>query len=119
MAQKPEDRYRAKLLERLRSLGGEWFITPRTRYTSSGVADILGCYRGSFVAIELKGKRGKPTEAQSLFLARVRSAGGHAFLLYDPGDKKEIAAQAAYIVLSITHTNQLITWQCDAGASEL
>jgi hypothetical protein len=44
-----------------------------------GVADILGCYQGRMLAIELKAPGNRPTRDQSRFLERVKAEGGIAF----------------------------------------
>lgn len=44
-----------------------------------GVADILGVIPGGrFLAVEVKGRRGKPTPQQAEFIARVNEKGGLA-----------------------------------------
>lgn len=43
-----------------------------------GVPDIVACVRGRFVAIELKGPRGKVTAHQEKEVHRIRQAGGIA-----------------------------------------
>lgn len=45
-----------------------------------GLSDIVGCYLGTFFAIEMKlpGKEGKLTERQQQKLDKVEQAGGHA-----------------------------------------
>jgi Holliday junction resolvase len=45
-----------------------------------GIADILGCYQGRFLAIEVKTLTGRLSPAQEQFLERVRKAGGLAFV---------------------------------------
>jgi len=45
-----------------------------------GVADILGCYKGRMLAIELKSPTGKATPDQERFLQNVKDAGGLAFV---------------------------------------
>lgn len=45
-----------------------------------GVADILGCYKGRMLAIELKAPKGKATPDQERFIQNVRDAGGIAFI---------------------------------------
>jgi hypothetical protein len=43
-----------------------------------GLPDLVGCYRGRFVAIECKKKGGKPTVVQVEELRRITQAGGAA-----------------------------------------
>jgi hypothetical protein len=52
-----------------------------TRYVqfnkTPGCSDVLACYRGQFLALEVKrDHREEPTDDQAAFLARVRDAGG-------------------------------------------
>ncbi len=46
--------------------------------TRRGVADLLVCYNGRFIAIELKDEIGKASAHQVKFLEEVRNAGGLA-----------------------------------------
>jgi len=45
-----------------------------------GVSDIIGCYHGRFMAIEVKAPSGKISEAQQAFIDSVNAAGGLAFV---------------------------------------
>ena len=45
-----------------------------------GVSDILGCYKGKMIAIELKSPNGKPTPDQLRFIQNVNDAGGIGFV---------------------------------------
>lgn len=51
-----------------------------SRYQRNGIADILGCYRGRMLAIEVKAPKGKTTAEQDEFLAAVNGFGGIAFV---------------------------------------
>lgn len=44
--------------------------------TVAGIADLLICHRGSFVAIELKDDTGTTSQQQRAFLQEVQKAGG-------------------------------------------
>lgn len=50
------------------------------RGAPKGCADILCCWHGRYIAIEVKNYRGKTTPAQDDFLNRVRAAGGIAIV---------------------------------------
>jgi hypothetical protein len=51
----PSEGYlQTKVLEWLRENGGAWFNITPSRWSRSGVPDIVGCYNGWFVGIELK-----------------------------------------------------------------
>ena len=48
-----------------------------------GISDIIGCSpRGTFVAIEVKKKGGRPSPDQLIFLERVRQSGGIGILAH-------------------------------------
>lgn len=48
-----------------------------------GTSDILACYRGRYLAIEVKYGNGKPTPEQLEFGRKVRDAGGLFLVAYD------------------------------------
>lgn len=57
---------------------------------SNGTSDLLVCYHGRFVAIELKGgSKYKITPSQTLFLKKVREAGGMSFMLQHSKEWRE------------------------------
>jgi Holliday junction resolvase len=51
-----------------------------------GIADILGCYKGRFLAIEVKRKGQNPTELQQAFIDQIQRAGGLAFVARSSDD---------------------------------
>ena len=48
-----------------------------------GVSDIIGCYKGRLIAIELKAPKGNLSPDQGEFIRRVNEAGGLAFMAKD------------------------------------
>lgn len=68
---------------------GCWFVkywsgksaTGKT-FTKEGIPDILCCCNGRFVAIEVKGSKGKASDLQLYNLFKIDEAGGYAVLLY-------------------------------------
>lgn len=48
-----------------------------------GIADILVCYRGKYIALEVKQHYGELRMLQRLFLRRVRRAEGIGEIVYD------------------------------------
>lgn len=62
---------------------GCWFVKYfANRNTRAGVPDLLACVNGYFVAIEVKGPTGKPSELQLWNRDKIREAGGIAIILY-------------------------------------
>lgn len=57
-------------------------------YRVKGVADILGIYKGKFLAIEVKAPKSYPTQEQKAFIEKVKSEGGIAFIARSIEDVK-------------------------------
>jgi len=58
------------------------FSSRRGNYGSAkGIPDIIGCYRGRYIAFELKGKGGKPSEAQNRQLESIKAAEGMGIIV--------------------------------------
>ena len=53
-------------------------VVVRQECTVRGISDLLVCYKGRFIAIELKTHRGAATTHQKQFIAAVQKAGGTA-----------------------------------------
>lgn len=58
------------------------FRTPSPWYRK-GCPDILCCYRGSMVGLEIKTKKGKLSQNQKIFHADLKEAGGKVFVVRD------------------------------------
>ena len=52
------------------------------KFTKDGIPDILCCYKGYFIGIEVKATHGKPSLLQIHNLKKIDEAGGFAILLY-------------------------------------
>lgn len=75
MPKKPETILSKKVLLRLRAEGGWWFKVHGGPFQTSGIPDILGCYNGSLIAIELKNPGEEPTDLQSIVMEELQKAG--------------------------------------------
>lgn len=51
-------------------------------FQRSGIPDLICCVNGYFVAIELKGSDGKPTELQKYHIREINKSGGIGVILY-------------------------------------
>ena len=51
-------------------------------FQKAGIPDILACVNGRFIAIELKGSNGKPTELQKYNIRRINECNGVGIILY-------------------------------------
>lgn len=52
------------------------------KFTKDGVPDLIYCFRGRFIAIEVKASNGKPSDLQLYNLHEIDKSGGYAILLY-------------------------------------
>ena len=48
--------------------------------SAPGIPDIIGCFKGRFIGIEIKAPNGKVSEYQAEFLRRINAAGGIGFV---------------------------------------
>ena len=81
MASTPEAKVKKKVTEQLKKLGAYYFYAFTGGYGSSGVPDIIGCYRGYFFAIECKAGKNKPTALQEKQMRDIVAAGGVAIVI--------------------------------------
>ena len=70
-----ESQFQTKLLKELRSYG--WFYKASDRFRA-GVPDVIGCFNGVFIAIELKVDYNKPTKLQVFELKQILANEGYA-----------------------------------------
>jgi hypothetical protein len=52
-------------------------------YGTSGIPDLLCCFHGAFVALEVKRPGNKPTPSQAAQLEGITRAGGRALVVHD------------------------------------
>lgn len=78
MATRKEATLRTNIVRKLSAYSGFWFVTHGDNLGTGGLPDIVGCYNGRFVGLEVKlpGKEHTLTERQSRILAKITKAGG-------------------------------------------
>jgi Holliday junction resolvase len=90
----PEDRFKAKIVRKLRDIGAWVYSTPRSRFGRAGIPDILAIYKGCFLAIEVKRPDGKGdytvTPTQTFNLCRIAENDGHAICIDSEEKFKEL-----------------------------
>jgi hypothetical protein len=59
-------------------------------YGTAGLPDVIACFRGIFIAFEVKTPIGKLTKLQEITLVRIREAKGYAFKVTSVGEVREI-----------------------------
>lgn len=76
-----EKRFEEKVKTLLKNRGA-WFLkTWGGGFQRSGVPDLLICYKGKFIGIELKAEKGKVSELQNRELKQIRDSGGMGFVV--------------------------------------
>ena len=88
MAETPERRIKKLVSKTLTELGAYYFYPVTSGYGTSGVPDIVGCYRGRFFGIECKANGNKPTVLQQINLDKIAATGGIALVI----DEKNVAS---------------------------
>jgi hypothetical protein len=91
MATKPETRLQKKIQDLVRARGG-WAGKIHGGIYSSGIPDLLICYLGVFIALEVKTPENKKgaTKLQAAQLRQIRRAGGLAYVVRSVRDVERI-----------------------------
>lgn len=65
-----------KIKQYLKSKGAYYVKYFGNQFSQVGVPDILVCYKGKFIGIEVKNEKGKTSPLQDYNLASIKQAGG-------------------------------------------
>lgn len=79
---KSEKTFENKVKLYLKQKGAYFIKTHGDRFSKVGVPDLIVCYKGLFIGIELKAPNGKPSELQLYNLREIEKSGGISYLLY-------------------------------------
>lgn len=82
-----ESQTQKKIIDYLESLGGYVFKT--IKCNRSGVADVICCLNGAFIAFEVKAAKGRPSPLQVKHVEYVRASGGMSEVVYSLEEAKE------------------------------
>jgi len=75
-----ESKIQSKILKELKAAG--IYAHKNITTNKKGIPDIIVCYRGKYVALEVKRPGGKPTELQLWNINEIRKSGGVAEIVY-------------------------------------
>lgn len=81
MADTPEKKVKTRLKKQLDELGIYHFSPFQAGMGRAGIPDVIGCYRGMFVAFECKAGKNQPTALQEREMNAIRMAKGLAFVI--------------------------------------
>ena len=77
-----ESRFQNKIISKLKKLDNCWYVKVwGGGFQRSGIPDILICYKGHFVAIELKNETGEASELQKYNINKINDAKGIALVI--------------------------------------
>jgi hypothetical protein len=79
------------LRARIRAVGG-WEVKIHGDQWTAGIPDLLACYKGHFLGLEVKAPTGHPSELQLQRIRMIRLAGGIAEVIYNMELLDEIIA---------------------------
>ena len=74
----------------LNSLGAYYFKHHGNQYSQVGVPDIIACYKGRFIGIEVKNEKGKTTPLQDINLSMINRCGGIGVIARSVEDVKQV-----------------------------
>lgn len=84
-----ESVFSRKVVDYLKAKGAVVNVNTATIYDRVGRADVEACYRGYYIALELKTGNYQPDPLQIKYLEEVRKSGGYGLLLRDTLDDLE------------------------------
>lgn len=82
-----ESQIQKKIIDYLESIGA--YVVKIITCNRSGVADILVCLKGVFLAIEVKAPGGRVAPLQKHHQKLVNDSGGHSIIAYSVDDVRE------------------------------
>ena len=83
-----EQQIQSKIIKYLKSMGA--YVVKVSIATKSGVPDIICCYKGVFIAIEVKAPGGAISTLQQWNIEQIRKAGGIAIIAYSDIEVKSL-----------------------------
>ena len=86
-----ESLIQSKILKHLQQRPDCW-VVKTIQCNQRGGPDLLLCYNGKFIALEVKSDTGRATKIQLAQMQRIRAAGGTAEIVRSIEDVKEILA---------------------------
>lgn len=80
----------------LKSIGAYYVKYFGNSFSQVGVPDILACYKGHFIGIEVKNEKGKTSPLQDYNLEEIKKAGGYSLVARSVEDVEYIITDIDY-----------------------
>lgn len=90
MGKKPETILVGHMMDRLEAEGGWWLKVHGSIFQTAGVPDIIGCWKGRFVAVEAKMPGNGPSQIQEYTISLLKKAGARVGVAYSVSEAIEI-----------------------------
>lgn len=74
----------------LRSIDAYYFKHHGNQFSQVGVPDIIACYKGRFIGIEVKNETGKTTPLQDINLKMINKCGGIGIVARSVDDVRSV-----------------------------
>jgi len=82
-----------KIKNYLKSKGAYYFKHHGNQFSQVGVPDIIACYKGYFIGIEVKNETGKTSPLQDINLKMIKEAGGYSLVARCVKDVEDVLYQ--------------------------
>lgn len=82
----PEARLQRKIQDVLRQAGAFVFKVHGSQHMMSGLPDLIVCYRGRFIGMEVKMPGNKPSKIQHLRARAIKDADGFCFVVHSTNE---------------------------------
>ena len=79
-----------KIKSYLKSKGAYYVKYFGNKFSQVGVPDILACYKGRFIGIEVKNEKGKTSPLQDINLQQIKEAGGISIIARSVEDVQHV-----------------------------
>lgn len=79
-----------KIKNYLKSKGAYYVKYFGNAFSQVGVPDILVCYKGRFIALEVKNETNKTSPLQDINIENIKRAGGYATVVRSVEDVKKV-----------------------------
>ena len=86
----PEYRIVQNIKKLIRSRGGWCVKIHGGPYQDAGTPDILACYKGKFIAVEVKTSRGVARQEQKITQLAIAESGGYALITHLIGEVADV-----------------------------
>lgn len=85
-----------KIKEYLKTIKGLFYWKEHGgMYTTAGIPDLIVCYKGRFIAFEVKSELGRPTVLQNVAIRKINEAGGIAKIVRSVEEVKDIIKEVS------------------------